>query len=149
APENLAAIWQQIFSIAGFALASDLRKIHSIAISGPNSLVLRISERYNTPGSPLLDPARLARVEALVSQVVGQACTARVQTTTDEGARPPSEVAGGVRQVRERVKQLPLVQKARDLLGAEILFVDPAFGEVAVPANLPEADPNEEPAEEE
>jgi hypothetical protein len=47
--------------------------------------------------------------------------------------------------VRERVRQIPQVQKARDVLGAEILYVDPDFGETAAP--VPEESATEAPDE--
>ncbi len=133
--ESLPAIWQQVITEAGFALAAELRRVHSVAISGPNTLVMRVSERYNTPGLAAADPARLARIEAIVSGVVGQPCRMQLETVADD--RPVNVAAapaGGTRSAREKVKQLPLVQKAREVLGAEILHVDADFGEVAAPA---------------
>jgi DNA polymerase III subunit gamma/tau len=151
--ENLSAIWQQVIADAGFALASELRKVQSIAISGPNALVLRVSERYNTSASGLLDPTRWTRIEPILSRVVGQPCTVRVDAVKDE-AEPEGQAAlapatpqpaTGRKQVRERVRQIPQVQKARDVLGAEILHVDPEFGETAAPAQDSTAEnPDEE-----
>ncbi len=62
-------------------------------------------------------------------------------------AEAPSAVVGGTRQARERVKQLAQVQKAREVLGAEILYVDPEFGEVAATV-LPDDGAAESPDEE-
>jgi DNA polymerase-3 subunit gamma/tau len=144
--ENLPAIWQQVIADAGFALASELRKVNSIAISGPNTLVLRVSERYNTPGSSG-DPSRWSRVEPLLSRVVGQPCLVRVEAIAVQAAQEMQP--SGTRQLREKVKQLPQVQKARDLFGAEILHVDADFGDVATPAQPSDEANGEEPAEEE
>jgi DNA polymerase III subunit gamma/tau len=131
--DNLNIIWQQIIAESGFALSSDLRKAVPVAISGPNTLVLRVSERYNSPGTNGRDPARWTQAEPLLSRVVGQTCTIRVEFVREENEAPETQPASG-RQVRERVKQLPQVQKARDVLGAEILQVDPDFGEVIAAA---------------
>jgi DNA polymerase-3 subunit gamma/tau len=139
--ESLSAIWQQIISQAGFALASDLRKVTNTAIFAPNTLVMRVPARYNPLGSNAIAPGSLTQIEALLSKTVGQACTVRVETIREEPAAAQSTLAGapnnsaaGARQAREKARQLPLVQKARDVLGAEILHVDPDFGEVVVPA---------------
>jgi DNA polymerase-3 subunit gamma/tau len=139
--ENLPRIWQQVMSAAGFAFANDLRKVDNVAISGPNSLVIRVSERYNTAG--LTDPARLSRLETLLGEVIGQACTVRVEAVPEEtrgDARPGGTAlpaaASGTRQLREKVKQLPLYQKARAVLDAEIVNIEDDFGDVAAPAGL-------------
>jgi DNA polymerase III subunit gamma/tau len=140
--ENLQAIWQQIIAQAGFALASDLRKVINVAIFAPNSLVMRVPARYNPLGANAIAPGSLTRIEALLSNAVGQTCSVRVETVRDEpgkegqpaSAGAANSSAAGARQSREKARQLPLVQKARDVLGAEILHVDPDFGEVVVPA---------------
>jgi DNA polymerase III subunit gamma/tau len=153
--ENLEAIWQQVISQAGFALASDLRKVINVAISGPNTLVMRVSERYNVPGSTAIDPVRLTRIETLVSRIVGKPCNLRLETVREEAATGSPAASGSgtsatsVRQAREKVRQLPLVQKARDLLGAEILHVDPDFGEVVAPAKPADDNASDSTAEEE
>jgi DNA polymerase-3 subunit gamma/tau len=130
--ENLTAIWQQVISEAGFALASDLRKATPVAISGPNVLAIRVSEQYNSSGPGGFDPSRWLRAEPLLSRITGRPCAIRVEVVRDQPAEPPLP-SGGMRQVRERVRQIPQVQKARDLLAAEILHVDPGFGEIAAP----------------
>jgi DNA polymerase-3 subunit gamma/tau len=137
--ENLQGIWQQVIADAGFALASELRKIHSIAISGPNALVLRVPERYNNTASGVLDATRWVKVEPILSRVVGQSCSVRVEMVREEPAATPTAApqtaTAGTKQVRERVRQIPQVQKARDVLGAEIVSVDPDFGETAAPVS--------------
>ena len=148
--ENLQAIWQQVIADAGFALVSDLRKIQSTAISGPNTLVLRVPERYNSTASGVLDATRWERVEPILSRVVGQPCKVRVELVREEAGQAvaPSatvQAAGSTRQVRERVRQIPQVQKARDVLGAEILHVDPDFGETAATTQAPDDDATETP----
>jgi len=159
--ETRTEIWQQIIEQASFTLRNDLRKVQSIAISGPNTLELRVSASYNVAGTGGLDPTRLAAgVEPLLARVVGQACTASVQWVEEpeNGEKAPvgngSSNAGATaaRQLRERVKQLPLVQKARSVLDAEILSVEPEFGDAtaASPSASDVADdsPDESAAEE-
>jgi hypothetical protein len=140
-------------------MANDLRKAQSVAISGPNTLVIRVSEQYNSIGAAAADPSRWSRVEPLLSQVVGQDCTIRVETAPNDPADgkgepgvsvAPAAAAPGARQIRDKVRQLPQVQRARDVLGAEILSVDPDFGEApaASPQTAPEDDGPGEPSEE-
>jgi hypothetical protein len=96
----------------------------------------------------------LGRVEALLSQVIGQPGRVRVEVVnaldgSASAANTASPPSTGARQLREKVKQLPQVQKARDLFGAEILQVDPEFGEAPLPATPPEDGHAGEPAAEE
>jgi hypothetical protein len=103
---------------------------------------MRIPARYNPLGTNAIAPGSLTRIEALLSKAVGQACSLRLETVREEpgtagqpaSAGAANSSAAGARQSREKARQLPLVQKARDALGAEILHVDPDFGEVVVPA---------------
>src|ERR1035438_3898005 len=78
--DSLPQIWQQVLTESGFAFQAELRKAKSPAISGPNALVLSVSRRYNAPGSFFLDPTRLAKVQELLSRMVGQACSDRKST---------------------------------------------------------------------
>lgn len=136
--ENLDTLWSKVLSDVGFAVAGDLKKVLSLAILGPNTLVLRVSQRYNgtgNGGSPL-DPSRLAKVEEALRKFTGQPCGVRVEYVKDEEAAPPQTGARGTasgtltpgRQQKAELMQQPLVQKAIDLLGAQIVRADEGFG---------------------
>ena len=77
--ESLAEIWQQLLIQSGFAVQADLRKVSSTAISGPNALVMRVSRRYNTPASVFGDPAKLAKVQEVLNQIVDSPCSLRIE----------------------------------------------------------------------
>src|SRR5208282_3966890 len=53
--ENKNLIWQQVLENIGIALQAELRKVNSLAISGPNTLVFRVYKRYNTNQGSFLD----------------------------------------------------------------------------------------------
>jgi DNA polymerase-3 subunit gamma/tau len=148
--ENLQAIWQQVLVQAGFVIASDLRRSTSLAISGPNTLVLAFPARYNLRGDQLLEPARHAQVEALLRQITGQPCQVRVEVVADpgNGSQAPSAAAATslprTRRVRAEMMEYPLVQKAADVLGAQIVHVDEEFGKTAAARPAASADSSEE-----
>jgi DNA polymerase-3 subunit gamma/tau len=132
--EFLAEIWQQLLTNSGFAFQSELRKTTSPAISGPNTLVVRVSRRYNIAGSLFQDATRLAKVEEILTRIVGQPSTIRVEWL-DEAAeaaatsKSSSAVAlGQQRQQRAELMQIPLVKRATDVLGAQIIRADEGFG---------------------
>jgi hypothetical protein len=139
APENVQAIWQQLLSESGFAIQSDLRRANNAAISGPNALAIRVSRRYNAPGSLFQDAARLAKVEEILSRLVGQPCTIRIEWFDEAGesaaanaSKSSTAVAlGQQRQQRAELMQIPLVKLAADVLGAQIIRADDGFGAAA------------------
>src|SRR5262249_40765664 len=143
--ESLEDIWQQVLSQVGFLLASGLRKAVDLAIFGPNTLVLRFPQGYNS-GDQYLDSNRLAKVEEVLTRIVGQPCTLRTEIaeqrskengTVAEGAAPSAGVAKRQRQQTE-VARIPLVGKAMDVLGGQIVQMDEDFGNQMAAADGPE-----------
>jgi DNA polymerase III subunit gamma/tau len=151
--QALPAIWQQILDISGLAVQAELRRVKSTAISAPNSLVLKVSRRYNGSGSLFQDPARLAKVEEALSQIVGQPCKLRVEWTDDPtdspsaGKSPAAASVGQQRQQRAELMQIPLVKKVTEILNAQIIKADDGFG--ALSATKPEGAESEVPSEDE
>jgi DNA polymerase-3 subunit gamma/tau len=137
--ESIQLIWQQLLSESGFAIQSDLRKANNAAISGPNALVIRVSRRYNAPGSLFQDSVRLAKVEEILSRLVGKTSTIRIEWF-DEAAEPAASsgsksstavALGQQRQQRAELMQIPLVKLAADVLGAQIISADEGYGAAA------------------
>jgi len=94
---------------------------------------LRVPAGYNL----LLDSARQARLEEVVQQVCGAGWTIRFETGAPAAPRKAAENGHVVaRRLRTEVAELPLVKKAMDLLGAQIVHVDENFG--AVPPSGPD-----------
>jgi hypothetical protein len=136
APENTEAIRQQLIAKAGLALGSELRRISNVAISGPNTLVLHFPARYNQRGDQILDGTRRAELEELLRGITGQACQIRIEFVAEQAnqqsngaAAPPADAPyQKARRQRAELMQLPLVSKAMDVLGAQIVGVDDEFG---------------------
>ncbi|MSQ93592.1 MAG: DNA polymerase III subunit gamma/tau [Gemmataceae bacterium] len=147
--ESLPSIWQQLLTNSGFAFQSELRRAINTAISGPNSLVIGIARRYNAPGSLFADSVRMGAVEKILSRIVGQTTTIRVEWTDDapeSAAGVPSQSAQGAgqqRQLRAELMQIPCVKKAADVLGAQIIRADEGFGAAANTAVAPAEDTSE------
>jgi len=134
-PESVGAIWLQTLTQVGQMLASDLGKAKDLAISGPNTLVLRFPARYNLEREHCQEAGRVARVEDALRRVTGHACTLRFETGGSETAAPPVKTREAPeaspsrsRRLRAEVMQQPLLKRAMDLLGAQIVHVDEGFG---------------------
>jgi DNA polymerase-3 subunit gamma/tau len=141
--ETVNQIWSQVLAQVGPMLAGELGKAAEVAISGPNTLVLRFPASYNLDGNQYLDPTRVGRIEELLRRITGQTCNLRIESS---GAPSPTAPSGLVaeetetsqsrsrRLLAEAAKQ-PLVTRAMEVLGAQIVQMDEGFG--AAPAILP------------
>jgi len=154
-PETLAEIWSQVLQSVGDMLASDLREANLPAIVGPNSLALRFPAAYNQARDHCQEPARIARVEEVLRKVLGQPCTLRIDTQTSPGEKtagprpvphldgaPGGTPAAAVRPrrgPRDEAEKEPLVRRALDVLGAQVVRVDDGFASGPAPAERLEA----------
>jgi DNA polymerase-3 subunit gamma/tau len=136
--ESLSDIWQQLLTESGFAAQAELRRVNNAAISGPNALVLHVSRRYNVPGSLFQDAARFAKVTEVLSRIVGQPCTLRVEWTDDAPnsansvtKSPAATTVGQQRLLRSELMQIPFVKKVTEVLNAQIIRADEGFGTAA------------------
>jgi hypothetical protein len=148
---SLPAIWKQLVDTSGLAVQSELRRVKSVAISGPNSLALTISRRYNGSGSLFQDSARLASLEEALGRIVGQRCRIRVDwideppDSTSPG-KPTTATIGQQRQQHAELMRIPLVRKVTEILNAQIIKADEGFGvpSSAKPTEAEAAEPSED-----
>jgi DNA polymerase-3 subunit gamma/tau len=134
-PDTLPRIWQEILAQAGPIMASKLQEGEGLAISGPNTLVIRFPARYNQAREFCQEPGRVARLEEWLRRITGQACQLRIEAVS---GGPTAENAGAAddsaslpsryRRQRAEVQQEPLLKRAIDVLGAQIVHVDDGFG---------------------
>ena len=151
--ESIAKFWPQVVSKSGFAIEKELRRAE-VAIFGPNALVLRFPSGYNHS----LDSTKQGRLEDAVRQVFGPNVSIRLDSGTavrsssaaDAGSAEsvsgpaPESNASRVKRERNEVVQLPLVKKAMDLFGAQIVQLDEEFASTAPEANRDSERPEDE-----
>jgi DNA polymerase-3 subunit gamma/tau len=145
AAEALTAVWAQVLNNVGGILAKNLEKGGAPAISGPNSLVLRFPATYNHSREHCQDSACVAQVEAALRNITGRPWTFRVEALsaaaaplTPLGAPAEEAPTRPRRNPREEAEKLPLIQRAREVLGATVQRVDEGFGEAPeAPAGRP------------
>ena len=131
--ETLPTVWPQVIAQVGGMLATSL-EAGFVAISGPNSLVIRFAEGYNHQREYCQDSSRLSRVEETLKKLTGQAWHFRVEQTDGDRTVAPSpttETENSLtryRRQRTEAAQVPLVKWAMEKLGAQIVQVDEGFG---------------------
>src|SRR5262249_3424822 len=133
--ETLPQIWQEVLSQAGNILAAQLGNAGIPAISGPNALVLRFSATYNSQREYCQEPTRLTRIEELLRRITGRTLQVRVESV---GGLPSAEPVEAVddsaisssryRRQRTEAGQEPLLKRAIDVLGAQVVHLDDGFG---------------------
>jgi DNA polymerase-3 subunit gamma/tau len=133
-PESLTGLWNEILRRSPPMLARELSRITLPAISGPNTLVLQFPLEYNTSREYIEQPASVARIETLLQDLTGVKCHLRVEAIARGTAgEKPEQGEGKVAQSPYRRRQAealkePLVRKAVERMGAQILEIDDGFG---------------------
>jgi DNA polymerase-3 subunit gamma/tau len=137
---NLMSVWQEVLAQVGHFLANDLGKAISLAISGPNTLVLGFPTRYNLQREHCQEPANVERVEEALKKIAGRPWVIRIESSSrpeDQAevraanGEEASPAAGSSRRQRLEAAQKPLVRKVMEVMGAQIFHVDEGFGTAA------------------
>jgi DNA polymerase III subunit gamma/tau len=116
-------------------LGSDLEKAELPAISGPNTLALRFPARYNHPREHCQEPKAVSRIEEVLRKITGQPWGIRVETGGQEPVHPSPAPASEAdpspsrsqRQLTEALQE-PLVKRAIEVFGAQIVHQEEGFG---------------------
>src|SRR5581483_11661847 len=100
----------------------------------PNTLVLKFPPAYNAEREYCSETTRLSRIEAALAKVAGREWRLRVEVapvSPSEAAKTatvaPAEAENGLtkaRRLREDAENVPLIKRAIDLLGAQVVRVD-------------------------
>jgi DNA polymerase-3 subunit gamma/tau len=151
---TLPQVWQEFLGQVGPMLAGQLQRAAVPAILGPNTLVIRFNAPYNSEREYCSDPTRVARMEEVFRKITGQSCQVRVESAGGSALAKSPETADAseqsishYRRQRAEAVQEPLLKRAIEVLGAQLVQVDDGFG--AAPAAPPEADRGETPDVEE
>jgi DNA polymerase-3 subunit gamma/tau len=137
---NVSAIWREVLTRMPPLMARNLERMEFVAISGPNALVFRFPSGYNFQRELCQEPDTVARIEEALQVVTGHPCVFRVEPVSTVSAASPAPVADTdtsqpSRYRRQRAEALnqPLVKRAFDRLGAQIVQVDDGFGAAPPP----------------
>jgi DNA polymerase-3 subunit gamma/tau len=130
--ESLSSLWPEVIKAVGPMLGGSLEKA-TVTIRGPKSLVLTFSREYNREQEHCQENARLSRIEEAVRKVSGQVWVVRIESSGNAGetsAKPTATDKPPSRYRRQRAEALqePLVKRAAELFGAQIVHMDDDFG---------------------
>jgi DNA polymerase-3 subunit gamma/tau len=133
--ETLPRVWQEVLAQAGRMTASRAEKANPPAISGPNTLVLRFDSRYNAEREYCSEPTRVQRIEESLRKVTGTAWQLRIESDGSGAATAPARAVAEAttpqprsRSKRAEAVQDPLLKRAVDVLGAQVVRMDDDFG---------------------
>jgi DNA polymerase-3 subunit gamma/tau len=136
---TLVEIWEEVLNQVGPMFASVLRKAELPAIFAPNTLVLRFPSSYNSEREHCQQPANVARVEELLRKTTGHGWNVRIESAGGDAdsaktapVEPENQQSRYRRQRAEALKE-PLVKRAIDVLGAQLVEVDEDFGVASNP----------------
>jgi DNA polymerase-3 subunit gamma/tau len=158
-PDTLPDVWAHVLGSVGPLLGRSLEKAGIPAILGPNTLVLRFPVEYNQEQELCKDPTRVGRVEEALKKATGRPWVLRVealpnsvaspdsrarasgsQTLPGNGSSGVSETSGAApprvrRNPKEDAEKAPLIKRALEVFGAQIVRVDDGFGAPPPPAD--------------
>jgi DNA polymerase-3 subunit gamma/tau len=151
-PESLEKVWKEVLNQVGVMLKGNLSKSDLPAIFGPNTLVLRFPVAYNSEREHCLRPSNVDKVESALRKITGQQCSLRIESASGSAAKTPEKfpekgenAQSGYRRQRNEVLKEPLVKRAVEVLGAQVVDIDEGFGAAPSPAlDLAERHDNEE-----
>ncbi|MCC9608455.1 DNA polymerase III subunit gamma/tau [Blastopirellula sp. JC732] len=120
-------IWDRILSDMSDLVGEYARPYKSVATSGPNRLVVSFSAAYNTQVEFLRRPAAKARLEGMLTEMVGDSVSLEFRLLDDVPAaaspEPPKKSGPSTGQMIRKVQQNQLVQQAIEMFGAEVTSV--------------------------
>jgi hypothetical protein len=136
--ETLPEVWSRVLGQVGVLLSADLSRANLPAIFGPNTLAIRFPPAYTKSRDNCQAPGNVARVEEALKKVTGRVWTLRIESTPTTAADgdaagvslpdAPPPVRPPRRNFREEAEKDPLVKRALEAMGAQVLRVDEGFG---------------------
>jgi DNA polymerase-3 subunit gamma/tau len=150
--DSVPQIWKEVVSQAGPFLGKALSCAELPAIFGPNTLVIRFPSGYNSDREHCQQPANIARVEEVLRKLTGQSISLRIELASGDARTPQSNPRDDAdsspsryRRQRSEAMKDPLVKRAMEVLGAQMVEVDDGFGSAPVAsAEVSEMTENEE-----
>jgi DNA polymerase-3 subunit gamma/tau len=134
--QSLPQIWQEVIRQIGPFLEKTLEVAGLPAILGPNVLVIRFPSHYNSECAHAQQPVNVSRIEEAFRRITGQGFSLRVELASGSGTAPSAatvqndvgtSISPYKRQRAEAMKE-PLIKKAMEILGAQLVDVDEGFG---------------------
>ncbi len=137
-PGTIPQVWEHVLGAVGTFFASDLKCASFPAISGPNTLAIRFSPVYNRQREACQAPERVRKLEEALQKATGRAWSVRIESDGSGGNGtspgpdgPPRETENSLeraRRQREEAENDPMIRRAIEVLGAQVVRVDEGWG---------------------
>jgi DNA polymerase-3 subunit gamma/tau len=129
-PETVDAIWRQVRGSLTDLLGDNLALSCGVANSGPNRLAVSFPAKYTFQKDLCERPENLRKLEAVLAEITGNIVKVEFVLLAGEpaAAKPaPAAPKPGVnqRQLLAEKSEDPLIRRATELFGAQILRVEP------------------------
>jgi len=127
-PENIKQIWAQALGKLEDMTADHLRQAESVAISGPNRLVIRFPRRYTFAKQNCDRPDRRAKLSEALASVTGLTIAIDTELLPEGHVSPGAAAQRPAQPTNRRQKfrdaeRSPLVRMAMEIFDGEILTV--------------------------
>tara|TARA_B100000809_G_scaffold164472_2_gene161828 strand:+ start:367 stop:2070 length:1704 start_codon:yes stop_codon:yes gene_type:complete len=129
-PHELQKIWKQVLHDLEDMTGDFASAATSLAISGPNTLVVGFPAHYTLQKESCERPERREKIEFLLAELTGQKVHLKFELLPDETADTPESAPRSNRRKKRDLEQDPLVRQAMDVFDAELIRVEanPADG---------------------
>jgi DNA polymerase-3 subunit gamma/tau len=125
-------LWERALQDVGPMRGVQLRQAGLPAIVGPNALAIRFPSGAGAAYDSCASEASVEVVRAALRRLTRKEWSVRVEQTA--GAADPPPVAASARSERKDLLQLPLFQRAAEVLAAQLMRVEDGFNPRAKPA---------------
>jgi DNA polymerase-3 subunit gamma/tau len=125
--DQVGRVWRTALDQLNDMTAENAAMADSVAISGPNQLVVRFRQVYNSSKSFCERPDRRQTLEATISELAGHSVGLSfelIQEEQPEATQVPAAMSR--QQQRQLVSRHPMVERAMALFEAELMHVEPA-----------------------
>jgi hypothetical protein len=123
--DEVRRIWPALIKKVGVRIGVPLSQAENfLAISGPNSLAVRLPTGYNGTALECDTPEALAKIEEVLEGLLHRSLVLRFENSRVEGESQPS-TAPPVEQKREMFQGDPMVKKVVELFEARFLHSEP------------------------
>src|SRR5207249_12240540 len=126
--ETLPEVWGRVLAELPPFRANHLRGVGLPAIFGPNSLVIRVPAGYSAYDY-CADDRAVELIRSALARVTGGEWVVRVEQVAGPANGPAASPAAPPAPAdrRKDLLQLPLLKKAVDTLGAQLVNIDDGF----------------------
>lgn len=138
---DMQGLWDQVAKQVGPILGAQLLNGPLPAISGPNSLVIRLNSGYNSTSEGKFEESRIERIREALRKITGQSFQLRIEANTNQETGPSPEAPSvgespmsRRRNLRAEALHNPFLKHVLETLDAQVLQMEEGFGATAAPA---------------